>query len=36
VVPSIYMLVAKRHVALEDEFPREEATSLPEPEEATV
>jgi multidrug efflux pump len=36
VVPSIYMLVAKRHVALEDELPREETTSLPEPEEATV
>jgi multidrug efflux pump len=36
VVPSIYMLVAKRHVALEDELPREEATAMPEPEEATV
>src|SRR5207248_8471383 len=31
VVPSIYMLVAKRHVALEDELPREES-ELPEPE----
>ena len=35
VVPSIYMLVAKRHVALEDELPREES-ELPEPEAATV
>jgi multidrug efflux pump len=35
VVPSIYMLVAKRHVALEEEIAREEA-GLPEPEEATV
>jgi multidrug efflux pump len=35
VVPSIYLLVAKRHVALEEEIAREEA-GLPEPEEATV
>ncbi|HEV2699262.1 MAG TPA: efflux RND transporter permease subunit [Terriglobales bacterium] len=35
VVPSIYMLVAKRHVALEDELQREES-ELPEPEAATV
>jgi multidrug efflux pump len=35
VVPSIYMLVAKRHVALEEEIAREEA-GFPEPEEAAV
>jgi multidrug efflux pump len=35
VVPSIYMLVAKRHVALEEEIARE-AAGLPEPEEAAV
>ena len=35
VVPSIYMLVAKRHVALEETLPREEA-GLPEPEAAAV
>ena len=34
VVPSIYMLVAKRHVRLEDELPAD--ARLPEPEEATV
>jgi hypothetical protein len=35
VVPSIYMLVAKRHVAMEEEE-RQRETALPEPEEATV
>jgi multidrug efflux pump len=35
VVPSIYMLVAKRHVAMEQEE-RQRETALPEPEEATV
>jgi multidrug efflux pump len=35
VVPSIYMLVAKRHVALEETLPREE-DEIPEPEVATV
>jgi multidrug efflux pump len=35
VVPSIYMLVAKRHVAFEEEIAREQA-GFPEPEEATV
>ena len=35
VVPSIYMLVAKRHVALEETLPREEG-EIPEPEAATV
>jgi multidrug efflux pump len=34
VVPSIYMLVAKRHMRLEDELPAD--ARLPEPEEATV
>ena len=34
VVPSIYMLVAKRHVRMEDELPAD--ARLPEPEEATV
>ena len=34
VVPSIYMLVAKRHVRLEDELPTD--ARLPEPEEATA
>jgi multidrug efflux pump len=35
VVPSIYMLVAKRHVALEETLPREEG-EIQEPEVATV
>jgi multidrug efflux pump len=35
VVPSIYMLVAKRHVAMEKEE-RQTETGIPEPEEATV
>jgi multidrug efflux pump len=35
VVPSIYMLVAKRHVALAADEP-EVQVALPEPEEATV
>jgi multidrug efflux pump len=35
VVPSIYMLVAKRHIAMEQEE-RQRETALPEPEEATV
>jgi multidrug efflux pump len=35
VVPSIYMLVAKRHVSLEEDERRTEA-ALPEPEEAAV
>jgi len=35
VVPSIYMLVAKRHVALEEEIAREQA-GFPQPEEVSV
>jgi multidrug efflux pump len=35
VVPSIYMLVAKRHVSIEEEV-REAQRAIPEPEEATV